>query len=258
MSWKATGWAKDIHGISRSEKLLLLVLCDYYNEEEHAAWPSTERLAKDAEMSRRHVIRLLDRLEQRGIIEIQRAGGYHKNRYSINRDMKSTLTPDVTVNCDIQMSHEPKGEPPIEDVRLNADQVINYSVNETAYRDTLQRFPGFLSGVRASKKYWREVGQHPVNVSDWTAVYRAIDRLGKSGMTLPSPGYFPALEEIGRSLASQEVIHQVRPALIYSATRRLCMEHNRSEREALCVAAEMPGEFLHNLERELAGDTGNG
>jgi hypothetical protein len=93
MSLHAMAWAKTItHGptgdaVTRSEKLLLLVLADYYNGEEGCAWPSMSRLAREALMTERHARTLTQSLEAKGLVRIERvrlADGHNAtNRYHL-------------------------------------------------------------------------------------------------------------------------------------------------------------------------------
>jgi hypothetical protein len=70
MSWKASGYVKeDVLDVSRSEKLVLLVLADYFNDTKEAAFPSVSTIAENAIMTRRNVFRCLDGLEKKGHIE---------------------------------------------------------------------------------------------------------------------------------------------------------------------------------------------
>jgi hypothetical protein len=74
MSWKATAYVKPLKTapdgalFTRSEKLLLLILADYHNEEKGCAWPSAATLAKDTLMTTRHVRTLLGRVRQKGVL----------------------------------------------------------------------------------------------------------------------------------------------------------------------------------------------
>jgi hypothetical protein len=91
MSLHAMAWAKTVtHGptgdaITRSEKLLLLVVADYHNAETGHAWPSMTRLAREALMSERHARTLTQSLEAKGLIRIERVkrpdGNNFTNRY---------------------------------------------------------------------------------------------------------------------------------------------------------------------------------
>jgi DNA-binding MarR family transcriptional regulator len=74
MSWKASAYVKTLTRapdgslLTHTEKLLLMVLSDYYNDAEGAAWPSIERLARETLISRRQVIRITGSLVQRGML----------------------------------------------------------------------------------------------------------------------------------------------------------------------------------------------
>ena len=56
MSWGATAYAKKVREcpngelITKSEKLLFMVMADYYNEERGASWAGVKTLAGDALM----------------------------------------------------------------------------------------------------------------------------------------------------------------------------------------------------------------
>lgn len=54
------------------EKLLLFVLADYHNEERNCAWAGLTSISKAALTSRRHIVTLLDDLERKGTLIIQR------------------------------------------------------------------------------------------------------------------------------------------------------------------------------------------
>ena len=74
MSWAATAYVKKLTAtpdgtkITRSEKMLLFVLADYYNEELKAAWVSIGELAKHALMSERQTQRLCKALTDHGAL----------------------------------------------------------------------------------------------------------------------------------------------------------------------------------------------
>lgn len=78
MSWSASAYVRTLttaptgEKITRSEKLLLMVLADRYNEDEGCAWPSLKNLAADALMSRSHACTLLTALERKGVITRER------------------------------------------------------------------------------------------------------------------------------------------------------------------------------------------
>ena len=98
MSWKATAHVKELRqapggqNITCTEKLILFVLADCYNEDYHQAWPSVQRLAKDALISERHARRVLRTLEAKGLVQVMKRHGMgHTNAYRF-----PGYSPDVT------------------------------------------------------------------------------------------------------------------------------------------------------------------
>jgi Helix-turn-helix domain len=90
--WKLTAVAKCIvRGVDGdpllpTEKLALLVLCDYANSETRLAYPARKRLARECLCSERHLIRVTQRLVELGLINIQRGGGRRRNVYSFREE----------------------------------------------------------------------------------------------------------------------------------------------------------------------------
>ena len=88
MSWRATAWAKqwrEDSGITATEKLLLLILADYHDEERDVAWPAVLTLAGDALLKERQTRTLLGALQRKGFIAIDRkAGPFGANLYRLN------------------------------------------------------------------------------------------------------------------------------------------------------------------------------
>ncbi len=76
MSWKASSYVKRLsHGpsgelLTRSEKLVLLILADYYSDKDGVAWPSVTTVAKDAMLSERRARQVIHNLEKKGSISI--------------------------------------------------------------------------------------------------------------------------------------------------------------------------------------------
>ena len=56
--------------ISKSEKLLLFVLADYHNDESGEAWLSLPRLAAESLQTEARVVRILQGLERRNVLQI--------------------------------------------------------------------------------------------------------------------------------------------------------------------------------------------
>jgi hypothetical protein len=95
MSWKATAHIKELthapngEAITRSEKLLLLIIADYYNDEKRCAWASVPTIAKNALLSERRVRQVFQSLtEKRALLAIHRSG--KSSIYKL-----PTLTPEI-------------------------------------------------------------------------------------------------------------------------------------------------------------------
>ena len=78
MSWQATAYVSELtttasgERLTRSEKLLALLLANRHNPDYDIAWPSVARLADEAMMSVRMVQYALKSLEKKGVITIER------------------------------------------------------------------------------------------------------------------------------------------------------------------------------------------
>lgn len=93
MSWEATAYVNSIRsGISRSEKLLLLVLANYHNKDKRAAWPSLKSLSEDGLISVRQASRLVNRLQAKGVLTITPEGARGLNIYRfVGFDVEPTI-----------------------------------------------------------------------------------------------------------------------------------------------------------------------
>ena len=120
MSHRASAYAKTLimlpatgKKLTASQKLLLMVLADYYNDEEKAAWPSMARLAKESLISRRHAITVLQDLAEGGVLEIEHRkaadGGNRSNRYRLIE-----IDPSEHTSLGGRGGGEPKKSPPSE------------------------------------------------------------------------------------------------------------------------------------------------
>lgn len=86
MSNGAINWSRNIDGLTSPQAFVLWVICDYYNEEAHYAWPSIKRIARDTRLSDRSVSRAVASLEERGLIVRAKTfsahhGGWASNTY---------------------------------------------------------------------------------------------------------------------------------------------------------------------------------
>lgn len=148
MSWAASAYVKtlttapDGTKITRSEKMLLFVLADYYNDEQHAAWASIGEVARHALLSVRQAQRLCKALVTCGVLalhtRIDPKHGQLSNLYAFpsldltRGDMVSGAgdmvsgAGDTSMSGagDIAMSPNPLLEPPIRE-REETQQVVS-------------------------------------------------------------------------------------------------------------------------------------
>lgn len=110
MSFKMVRLAKQVKGLSRSEKLVLVTLADYYNEGEGRAWPSHETMAQDLHYERTTVIRACKGLLKKGLIsgykEMGSNGHFSSNQYKLHlvefchtAKSQDTVLQDSTLPC---------------------------------------------------------------------------------------------------------------------------------------------------------------
>ena len=57
---------QEVNDLSSNEKLILIVLANYFNTDLDEAFPSQETIAKNSSLSRSSVIRALDALRSKG------------------------------------------------------------------------------------------------------------------------------------------------------------------------------------------------
>ena len=121
MSFKMMRLAKQVKGLSRSEKLVLVTLADYYNEGEGRAWPSHETMAQDLHYERTTVIRACKGLLKKGLIswykEMGPNGRFSSNRYKLHlvefchtAKSQDTVLQDSTSPCG-EVQQKPLIEP---------------------------------------------------------------------------------------------------------------------------------------------------
>lgn len=124
MSWKMAGKAKDIlcgrnsEPITTTEKLLMLVIADYHNEEDGFAWPSVATLAEKCLSSVRTIQASIKHLQECGLLRVEEIRG-ERSRYYLLEDTpanSSGVQPiadqgvQPSVKNDGCIYNEPKGE----------------------------------------------------------------------------------------------------------------------------------------------------
>lgn len=103
MSIKAFRWAKDQRGLPSSEKFVLIMIADHYNDEWHRAWPSHATLGEETGLSVPTVKRAIRALASRGLLQVEawqlnEGGGWLSNRYLLPQfDLRSRIARDVPV-----------------------------------------------------------------------------------------------------------------------------------------------------------------
>lgn len=251
MSWKASGWAKEVRGISRSEKLLLMILADYYDEERGYAWPTVSRLASEACLSYRQSIRLLKKLQERGIIAIEQAAGRpgRANRYRLNResDMMSRRTSDVTLNVTSDVTLTDKEPSPEEDLPKNS----------RAQHEALLTQLKTASAISTPDRYWQSF-EGEVEVTDLESLQNVVsfvDRIRgevrRDREPLRLPVIVSGLEKVGRW------IEDVRPSreAALDVLREMFSTHGtppgRAMENTLLLIGRYPDEFIQRS-REIA------
>ena len=78
---------QEVNDLSSKEKVVLIVLANYFNIDLDEAFPSQETIAKNTSLSRSTVIRALDALRSKGYITIKkrrRSGQFSHNVYKIH------------------------------------------------------------------------------------------------------------------------------------------------------------------------------
>lgn len=85
MSVKVMGMVFDATDISSTQKLVMLALADYANEEGRSIYPSVETISKRTSLTERAVRKTLSDLRKRGVIVIVKRSGQHRaNEYAID------------------------------------------------------------------------------------------------------------------------------------------------------------------------------
>lgn len=119
MSNEATNWAWSVDGLAPAERLALIAIADYADEN-WSCFPGQERLAERVCVSKRTIIRLLQALEEKGLIRRERRARPDGTRTSDRFFLRpsANLSPDihdmakVTTVSPQEPSEEPSGNTP--------------------------------------------------------------------------------------------------------------------------------------------------
>jgi Helix-turn-helix domain len=72
LSYQAQAFVRNIRGVSRGEKAVLMALSYYHDHRNGSCHASNSQLARDTEISERHIITLLQQLESRNVLRRHR------------------------------------------------------------------------------------------------------------------------------------------------------------------------------------------
>lgn len=94
--------------LTTSQKMVLLVLLNHWNPNNAGSvvWPGQPRIAAHARLTVRTAQRVLQQLEQMGLIKIRIESG-KSNRYTLNIDVIDAMTPDTTSGVPTTNEQEP-------------------------------------------------------------------------------------------------------------------------------------------------------
>jgi len=83
MSLEAMTWAIELEGLTPTENHVLLLLANRHNKDSGLCYPSIPRLCNESGMHRATVIRAIKRLENRGVLTIEKTFG-KANHYRLH------------------------------------------------------------------------------------------------------------------------------------------------------------------------------
>lgn len=143
MSVEALTWAKKVRTGDSGAKLVLMILADYANHD-LVAWPSHQTLADTTELSVRSVIRKLEILEERGLIErvhrYREDGSPTSNQYFLQVEGVVTEGQGVVTHRQggsVRLSPKPSIEPP-EETNMSQTADVEPADKEAKKKETPQ------------------------------------------------------------------------------------------------------------------------
>lgn len=186
------------------ERLVLLVLADHARGEDGSgAFPSVNTIASEARLSRRHVFRILAKLEEEGHIEREGHTSFGCTRWKVimgdvNMTRVSPTTPAMSDTPPVSpTTPKPSSEPSVTSlISDDLDDIIEVldearrpkspKVRREGVMKVVQEFPGVdhmkvAKAVRA-KSYGEVVRNVPLTFHNWCA---GEDRRGGAGMDIP-------------------------------------------------------------------------
>lgn len=117
VSWEMSGRVKKIvcgkngEPITTTQKLLMMLLADYHNEEEGTAWPSMTTLSKQCLSDERTIQRAVRHLESCGLLFVERGTGAVRSTYCLLPEGRHCAAPvDMGVTSVVDIGATPEVE----------------------------------------------------------------------------------------------------------------------------------------------------
>ena len=164
MSFKILGHV--IHNVSLppTQKLVLIVLADFYNEESGKAWPSQDTLCMLTGLSRATLNRALKELKDKGHITIWKertSGQYPHSAYRINHVSERDMVEEVGLKSE-QTMYQKGGSPcrtvrhyPLTTLKNTLDHGSNKKEQIVGLPQTPDEFQKLPSAVQENYYYWK-------------------------------------------------------------------------------------------------------
>ena len=157
MSYQAMAWATSIK-LPMTEKIVLLMLANRSSHDDGSCYPSLNRVAEECGLDRRTVIRVIKKLEDKGLLKVVRSkktnGENHSNKYylilggSVTESLGS-----VTESLGGSVTESPK---PV----IYINQSINQSVNKNISANADSAQPKKINGHKFIKPSLDEVAEY--------------------------------------------------------------------------------------------------
>lgn len=123
---------QEVNNLSSNEKLVLIVLANYFNNDLDEAFPSQETIAKNSSLSRSSVNRALDALQNKGYITIKkrrRSGQFSHNVYKIHLVSDSHMALSDKADGSLTMCQEGV-EPCVTETQYPLDKSLKEPLSE--------------------------------------------------------------------------------------------------------------------------------
>ena len=175
--------------VPQTEKMVLLCLCDYANDEGEC-WPSVESLSRKCSVSDRTVQRAIRKLQDMGILKVRQSQGRIANVYAIDLSQPrhsvtptechpDTVSPLTPTQCHPNPDTvSPKPSRTIKQPSMSSPDVDDFtfddfveSWNEVAAAHDL---PSLKAPTKARKAAFRQRKREFPQMGQWQAAFRTL------------------------------------------------------------------------------------